>query len=805
MAQEKLDKLSDRLMKICDKEGKEKSPEKLAPIFHKMGQIYWKKLSKQGDSRTNKLCLIRSAALFNAAIVRQPVKKFKQSLKTFKQSLKTFCKELLETAHAKKRDADLLQVAEGVKKKVEKMREETKETLRELQNIPYKVANRERSEKEEEKIEDMKSIQDEITEKYKSIMEHISKECQGIMGECPGSCKFVVTGMGSLARCEITPYSDFEHIILLEEGVQKKENYGKILEYFRWFSVIFQVIVINLGETILPCVAIPGLENFFDANTKRGISFDSLAAHACKIPLGRMEEMDDESSTFELIKPVSEMLHFLDESEVLKNGYRLPDVLMNVCKVYGDDELYLQYSEDLEKKLETNKSFHKQQLIVQLKKDLKSFDAFESLYAVFAESQCNIKRLVYRSISLFVSALGRLNSINARSSFKIIDKLKDNGIINDDTAHHLSYAVAVSCQVRLEVYTKRGRQDDCVGGKEVYDVEDYRKQYDSLVQTVGERSMVDCFGIADNLQKALRHEVEQTEANVDFNFTLKPIDTFRMLLLFHLDSLIIDEWEWDSYSPEQAINILEDDLRILWCASYAYYNKKQYSESLELLERIEKHETKDPGLNIDMMHCKPWCLYHMGKYDDALQLIEDNEQQLNSDLERSISTASHRNYFRSNVLYISALCQYELKNYGSAIKEFTEAKTRASEVNQPDWALKELNKAECYNLIGRCLYKLGEYDSAIEEAKQSLEIGEVHNIPKTEICECYKLLGECYLKKYDCKEARRNFQTELNLRCKFVSGERQGSDKKIKAARNNIQLVKTCRHHLVTLLFYNCC
>ena len=206
MAQEILD-LSDTLMKICDKEGKEKNPENSAPIFHEMGQIYWKKLSEQGNSRKIKLCLIRIAALFNAAIVRQPVEE------KFKQSLKTFCKELLKTADAEKSDADLLQVAEDVKEKVEKMRNEAKEGLQKLQNIPYKVENRKRS-LEEAEITDMNLIQDEITEKYKSIMKDISEECQEIMGECPGSCKFVVAGMGSLARCEITPYSDFEHMIL---------------------------------------------------------------------------------------------------------------------------------------------------------------------------------------------------------------------------------------------------------------------------------------------------------------------------------------------------------------------------------------------------------------------------------------------------------------------------------------------------------------------------------------------------------------------------------------------------------------
>ena len=42
-------------------------------------------------------------------------------------------------------------------------------------------------------------------------MKDVSHYCEHVMG--PQPCKLAVVGMGSLAKNEITPYSDFEHII----------------------------------------------------------------------------------------------------------------------------------------------------------------------------------------------------------------------------------------------------------------------------------------------------------------------------------------------------------------------------------------------------------------------------------------------------------------------------------------------------------------------------------------------------------------------------------------------------------------
>ena len=85
----------------------------------------------------------------------------------------------------------------------------------------------------------MKNIQQQITTDYKQILTELCQYCVDVMG--PPPCKLGIAGMGSSTRKEIPPYSNFEHVILLEI----LDNYEIHLEYFRSFSVIFRTIILN--------------------------------------------------------------------------------------------------------------------------------------------------------------------------------------------------------------------------------------------------------------------------------------------------------------------------------------------------------------------------------------------------------------------------------------------------------------------------------------------------------------------------------------------------------------------------------
>jgi len=75
--------LATQLKKICDKEGKEIEPVKSAPIFHELAKLYLERNSEIVTDRM--ICLVKSAALFNAAIARSPknVQEIEKDLKDF--------------------------------------------------------------------------------------------------------------------------------------------------------------------------------------------------------------------------------------------------------------------------------------------------------------------------------------------------------------------------------------------------------------------------------------------------------------------------------------------------------------------------------------------------------------------------------------------------------------------------------------------------------------------------------------------------------------------------------------------------
>ena len=99
-------------------------------------------------------------------------------------------------------------------------------------------------------------------------------------------------------------------------------------------------------------------------------------------------------------------------------------------------------------------------LVPQLQDNLINFYLMSGLSQFRISKDLNIKRVFYRSISWFVSALSRAYALCQNSSFGIIKELKRRSLINNVIAQRLSLAVTVVCHTRLVHYSSKKRQED---------------------------------------------------------------------------------------------------------------------------------------------------------------------------------------------------------------------------------------------------------------------------------------------------------------------------------------------------------
>ena len=714
--------LSQQLKQLCDESGQENEHqlEQSAEIFHKMALHYKQK-------RPDKLTLIKSAGLLNAALVRNA-----KNVSEVKTDLKDLCCEIIKSAKAKKRNVDLIQESNKIVEMIKEMRKYVKSKLGAIQRyISQKGHDDELFKYQTLKISSIGRLQSKVTTNYTKIMSQISKTSEEIMGKAP--CNFAVIGMGSLARNEITPYSDFEHVIVLENGCKKQNNYSKILEYFRWFSVIFHVIIINLGETIFPSLDIEVLEDwFYDGFTKRGISFDGMMPHACKFPLGRQKHTDKKPWSTELIKPVDEMLIYLSSEENLKNGYHLGDILTKTCFVYGSKALSTNFREKVKKLVKTKMDDDAAIILSkEIEKDFDNFSVKSIVSNLRSKKEVNIKKDWYRCTTLFIAALGRIHNIMASSCFAIVYSLHNKGVITDKTKYKLLYVVALACEARLRYYTKNNGQADVVDLRS-QDNERIPKKFEFIH---GVQNIINYFQIAYSLQHVVAQHLKLKKnyfySNPIFlNIFLYCALEFDKKMMFLLVKIKQNKRKnSEKLDFDKLIDLLETDMR-----RTRRFSKPDKWSAVEKAEALKK---------------KGYCLLDQSLFNDAQYFFKCsyiiankflNQEKYNfTPVNQQLLNKAEK--MKGDNLIGQCRCQSKNMNCLKICLEALEIFRRLSEHPERD------------NDVFEALYHVGlsymaqeQYDKALTYLSTSVEVGEKAN-PKNEkrLTEVRRKLIECSL------------------------------------------------------------
>ena len=757
--------------------GKEIYPKQSAKIFHKLGQLYFKQTPDM-------IKLIQSAALYNAAIARSP-----NNVDVIENDLKKLCNQVLRLSNAKNLNANLIAASKQVKQEIEQMRLKVDKKLNIMENIQKRIkADATQTYFESNKIKSIKNNQKEIAKDYTKIMANLAKYCENVMGVAP--CKFALVGMGSLARKEITPYSDFEHIIVLEKLSNKKASHQNVLNYFRWFSVIFQIILINLQETILPSVVIEGLNNpnddwFFDRITKRGISFDGMLPHACKFPLGRQQHTENKQWTTELIKPINEMLKYLKTEENIKNGYHLKDILTKVCYVYGTEAVFNEFQESIFNMLDNQDKEEKvKEIKDQIIDDFESFTVSSNIFKLNSSTSINIKALFYRSITLFITALGRIHNIRASSCFDIIEELAAEKKISEYAKHKLNFAVALACEVRLKWYMECKRQNDTIESELKN-----KTAIKLLLNLVEKPNIFKFFQTAYALQcdiskqLVLKKKHFYTNPNIftchlhlvfgeikDIKFIKIEKKKSNSNILNYLKNFdeVMKQFETDTNSNNKFtdFDIDESFATTLHNIGYCLLDMNKHDEALEYLQRAMKiKEQVSLDLNTDesfalTLHHIGLCLLNMNKYNEALEYLQramkiQEKMSLDLNIDKSIAITLHE----------IGRCLLNMNKHIEAL-EYLE---RAMEIKKQ--ASLDLNTDKSFattlHNIGLCLLNMNKHDEALEYLQRAMKIYEQMSLDLNtdeSIAITLHTIGRCLLDMNKHNEALEYLQLAMKIK-----------------------------------------
>lgn len=213
--------------------------------------------------------------------------------------------------------------------------------------------------------------------------------------------RYAVIAFGSTARFEATPNSDFEWGILVDDDGSLDSDCRK---YFRELTTLFHFLVICLGETILPAMAIKELEaaNFFDKKTVRGFAFDGLMPGACKWPLGNQHHHDWDltaSEAFELIGRPTDLAKF-QSADDYKNRPEFAFSLLSARFICGDQSLFDEYRQDCTQMIRSHQDSIRSSIRKLLREDCERY-RFRALsmnsFGVFLSPK-NLYRLFDRSV-----------------------------------------------------------------------------------------------------------------------------------------------------------------------------------------------------------------------------------------------------------------------------------------------------------------------------------------------------------------------------------------------------------------------
>ncbi|XP_066295658.1 uncharacterized protein [Branchiostoma lanceolatum] len=428
---------------------------KEAECLCRLGDVYVRRGKRTKGGRN----FTQAAALYNAAMARTD--KDKQSMTNRLQEIEQWFLRCTANVDSKSIPSDR---TIRHQKRLKDIRARAKSQLEAIdqQHDPYKYDEDDpvMITVDAERAEAVKALFKTIAKNRQSFIQDLVDECIVELG--PPPCKYAFIGLGSQATELVTPYSDLEFAILIEDG---KDN-DDTRRYFINLTHYLHLKVINLGETILPAMAISSLNDFqsedpekdwfFDSVTPRGFAFDGFMPWASKTPFGR--DKTKSKPRLSLIQTPNEMAKFQQLDISVLEGYHLSDILRRFVFLAGEKELVNEYGGELSEIITSDLSSHFQSHLSALQLLYDNKENFANLE--LTGELLNVKKDIYRFPGIAIEILALCCKVTHSSAWHVIDRLKEMEKIGEENATHLTVLTSISAELRLRTYMANGGQKD---------------------------------------------------------------------------------------------------------------------------------------------------------------------------------------------------------------------------------------------------------------------------------------------------------------------------------------------------------
>ncbi|MDF3047572.1 MAG: hypothetical protein K0R73_690 [Candidatus Midichloriaceae bacterium] len=490
--------------------------------------------------------------------------------------------------------------------------------------------------------------------------------------------KYSIFCTGSIALGTMTPWSDLEFGILIEDGLSK-EDYTRVKAYFINFTHLLNIKVLSFGENVLHYQGIKELNDFstgrreddwfVDTITTKGFCFDAALPDGSKTPFGRKGCHGEKD--YELIGTVEELCKFQKQEE---GGHEtdgsLVQALNHVKFIHGDEELF---QNEYLKRLEEFSEINRERAFKILKEDVEKLSPENELMDINREGTIlNVKKEIYRFPDRMIVALGDCLGGKGETTWDVIDDLVQQNKLKNSAAEDLRYALNVATELRLRTYSNnRGRKEDISA----------LARYDSMIQEL------------------------QSNKLVKSVFYLQDLD---LLYKYYYVVLAL------SYAIEKVKESAELEKTIGGCVHFCsdapitkgfiYKRFLQYYMAIEEFEKIG-----EKGLDANNMLSSLYL--KVGRYGDALTGFLGNLYAV-----REIYTGDHA-YIAAALNNVGNTCE-SLGQYQEALQYKQESLEMTRRIYRSD----HTDIAVYLNSIGATYTRLGKYQEALQHHQKSLEV-----------------------------------------------------------------------------------